>query len=136
MTGAIDFSEITQSIKTYQSGLGETPIEVTGDEQRRMPDTLHDLMHAIMKNDYNPQKCAFYMHPKQTKRLIDDMDYYSMGISNPYQFDGCPIRPHPTMPEDTILFMAPDSVGLGGKVHIPNIIAYTELDRNKQGSQE
>jgi hypothetical protein len=125
MNGAIDSGEIVQSIKTYTASFGEAPLEVTGDAQRRMPDTLHDLMHAIANNDHDPQKCAFYMHPKQTKRLLDDMDYYAP--SSPYQFDGRPIRTHPTIPEDTILFMAPDSVSLGGEVYVPNMIAYTEL---------
>lgn len=126
--GAVDFAKIVNSIRCYEppsDGLNSPfSLDASSVEPNHM--TLTTLIEAIVKRDYEPEMCAFYFHPNNYNRLIqqDGMMVLPPGDS----FQGRPIRTHPTMPEDCILFMAPDAVSLGGKVYHPGMIAYADLE--------
>jgi hypothetical protein len=126
MRKAIDFEEIVKSVRQYIPPQGfDSPFALDSTDVKANPKTLTTLIGGIYKRDYDPKKCAFYMHPTTYRDLIDYDDMVT--FQNDYSFQGRPIRTHPTIPEDCILFMAPDAVSLGGKLYHPDMIAYADL---------
>jgi hypothetical protein len=119
---AVDFSEIMDSVESYDSPSGMTePVAVNcdGDITR----TMTELIYAIENRGVNSQKCAFYLHPVTLdciwKETFPD-------ISSPvYQYENRVIKTNCTMPKSSALFCAPDCITLGGKVINPLGVAYS-----------
>lgn len=123
MREAVDMGEVVKSIKNYEALEGmQRPAHIGSDAD--LPDVMLDLMAAMHERGVNPEKCVYWMHPSTLKELQADEELVFMAGSD--AFRGRPIRTQSTMPDDCILFMAPDAVGLGGKVYNPLIIAYAE----------
>lgn len=123
MREAVDMGEIVKSIKNYEALDGmKRPAHIGSDKE--LPDVMMDLMKAIHDRGVNPEKCVYWMHPGTHNELVANEEM--MVTRHDDGFRGRPIRTDPQMPEDCILFMAPDAVGLGGKVYNPLIIAYAE----------
>jgi hypothetical protein len=124
---AINFEQIVESIRTFDSPIPKEPAHVESSDSVR--DTMMDLIEAIHKRDFAPEKCAYYMHPTKANELLDEIvpDAWTgtRTDTNP-TFQNRPIRTHPTIPEDVILFLAPDAITLGGKIYAPEIIAYAD----------
>lgn len=124
MREAVDMGEVVKSIKNYEALDGmKRPAHIGSD--KKLPDVMMDLMAAIHKRGVNPEKCVYWMHPSTHKELREEEETVVMAAGQE-AFRGRPIRTHPEIPDDCILFMAPDAVGLGGKVYHPLIIAYAE----------
>jgi hypothetical protein len=121
---AINFEQIVESIRTFDSPVPGKPAHVEASDSIR--DTMADLFHSIHKRDYNPDKCAYYMHPTTAKELYQSDEMMYIDVGEVPEFHGRPIRTHPTIPEDVTLFLAPDAITLGGKIYAPEIIAYAD----------
>jgi len=121
---AIDFSDIVTSIKAHQDPVSNGVVHIKRLEDIR--DTLTELFYEIQKRNYNPKKCAYYMHPQTADKLYESDHMRFIEPGEVPEFQGRPIRIHPTIPEDVILFLAPNAIGLGGKVYNPEIVAYAD----------
>lgn len=127
---SVDFKEITKSIRHYippDPGL-DSPYSIDATDTGVSPQVLTGLIHGIEKRNYDPGKCAFYISPETFTQLRyhDELLYVPAGRGN--AFKGRPIRTDPTVPDDVVLFIAPDAVSLGGKIYHPGMIAYADLD--------
>lgn len=127
MRDIVDMAEVVENVKAYAP-----PVEGMGgphkvDVDFELSEILSECIHAIDMEGYNPDKCVFYMHPSVYNDLRNQEDMIRSWLSSD-SFQGRPIRTHHTMPEDTILFMPPDAVSLGGKVYHPGMIAYAVIE--------
>jgi len=124
---AINFEQIVESIRTFDSPIPKEPAHVEPSES--VIDTMIDLIHEIEKRDFRAEKCAFYLHPAKANELFNEQvenNWMSHEMGTNATVHGRPIRTHPTIPEDVILFLAPDAISLGGNIYTPHIIAYAD----------
>jgi len=125
MSSAVDMEAVVQGVLEYDALDGmKGPAQVDSTEQ--LTDVLTDLIHAISMRGVSPDKCQFYMHPVTHNELMEKMAEVN-AMLHPSGFKGRPIKMSPGIPEDVILFMAPDAVSLAGKVYNPLVIAYARL---------
>lgn len=124
----VDMEKITNSVRSYappSDGLG-SPYAIDATDAGVSPRLLTDLMEAIYGRGHDVEKCVFYLSPKNYNDLIQREDMMHVGVSSG-AFKGREIRVNHTMPDSAVLFMAPDAVGLGGRVYFPKMVAYADL---------
>lgn len=119
----VDMAEVTEKIRSYDDPVGKGVAHVTGDED--LPHVLTELVYVMHNRGVDPCKCAYYMHPSVRTDLLDHETMthaHTLG-----GFKGRPIYTDGGIPDDVVLFMAPDAVGMGGKVYNPLAIGYADL---------
>jgi len=125
--GAVNFEDVVKAIRDYETDVMGGPVHI--DRQDPIIDTMIDLMHEIEKRDYASAKCAYYMHPVTADSVFEEQienNWVSHDMGENARVHGRPIRTHATIPQDVILFLAPDAISLGGKIYHPEIIAYAD----------
>ena len=127
MSDIVDVETLVGNIKTYDGPAG-SDVERVGHTDDNLPDTLIRLIYRMERRDVSPDKCAFYLHPETQRQLVDEIEEHTHTPGGYHRYNGRPIKTHPGIPKDTVLFLAPDAVALGGKVYNPRPIAYVELE--------
>lgn len=120
---AVDFSEIIESVASYQS-----PLDVDthkAEFQGTISETCNALITAISEAGQDPQQCTFYMNPDSVDRLSREVSDVEKDIEQGVtpEVEGRPIKMDSTVPVNTMLFMSPNAVTLGGEITNPEKIA-------------
>nr|ADE29229.1 conserved hypothetical protein [uncultured virus] len=121
----VDFEQIIREVKNYSSPMDQKPLEIQAVEGAK--EAMTKLIHGLAKRGVDHKKCVFWIHPETKRDLIAGLRTSHQFESVPEAFRGRPILQENTMPENYILFGAPDAIALGGKVYNPLCVAYAQL---------